>query len=82
MQEEANVNKIVLSIPLETIGIITGIVLCILQGLGVIDIGWFWCIFPFWILIASYLALLVIVIIIAVIVGLIRNYLEKKDDTH
>ena len=82
MREEADVNKVVLCLPLETLGIMTGIVLCILQGVGVINIGWFWCIFPFWILIASYLALLVIVILIAIIIGLIRNHIEKKDDTH
>lgn len=42
-------DEIKVGISLESIGIITGIVLCILNGVGVIDIGWFWATFPFWI---------------------------------
>ena len=60
-------------LPLETIGIITGIVLCILKSVGVLSISWFWAIFPFWILLAVDLALIVIVFIVALIVGLIAN---------
>lgn len=69
------INK--LSLPLETIGIITGIVLCILQGVGTISIGWFWATFPFWIVLAVDLALIVVVFVIAFIVGLIACLVER-----
>lgn len=54
------------------IGIIVGIILCILQGTGVINIGWFWATFPFWICPAIGLALgliAVVIILIAVVVA-------------
>jgi len=56
---------------LSTIGIITGIVLCILNGIGVITIDWFWAIFPFWIVPAAGLALFIIITVIALICGCI-----------
>lgn len=56
---------------LTTLGIITGIVLCILNGVGVIHISWFWATFPFWIVPAAGLALLILVGAIACIVFII-----------
>lgn len=74
--ESGSSNKIVLSFPLEGIGIIVGIILCILQGVGTIDIGWFWAIFPFWIVIAVDLALFLIVLLIVGIVVLVDRLRE------
>ena len=59
------------SISLTTLGIITGIVLCILKGVGVINISWFWATFPFWIVPAASLAFLILVGAIACIVYII-----------
>lgn len=73
MREETHV-RVGSCLSLSTIGIITGIVLCILQGVGTINVGWFWATFPFWIVPAVYIALLFIVVIVAVIVGLIQNH--------
>ena len=64
-------------ISLTTIGIITGIVLSVLQGVGVINIGWFWATFPFWIVPAASLALFLILMIIAIICGCI---ISGRDD--
>lgn len=66
------------SISLSTIGIITGIVLCILKGCGTLDITWFWATFPFWIVPASTLALLIIGVLVGVIVGVIAYAIEKR----
>lgn len=63
---------------LESIGIILGIVLCILQGVGTIDIGWFWATFPFWAPLALDIAILILVIIIAVLIGAIKGAVEKR----
>lgn len=62
---------------LETIGLITGIVLCILQGVEAVDIGWFWATFPFWAPIAFDISLLVLLIIGSIIVGTIKGLIEK-----
>lgn len=45
---------------LTSLGIIVGTVLCILQGIGTIDIGWFWATFPFWIAPVASLGLAII----------------------
>ena len=66
---ENNSSKVIYSMPLEIIGIITGIVLCILQSTGVIDIGWFWATFPFWIVIAVDVALVLLIMFIALIIA-------------
>ena len=58
-------------ISLETLGIITGTVLCILQGCGVIDIGWFWATFPFWIPLALDAAVVLIAIFVCFIIVLV-----------
>lgn len=63
---------------LESIGIVLGIVLCILQGVGTIDIGWFWATFPFWAPLALEIAILILVIIIAVLIGAIKGAVEKR----
>lgn len=58
---------------LSTIGILTGIVLSILQGVGTINIGWFWATFPFWIIPAIELAIFVVALIVTLIVGLVNR---------
>ena len=58
---------------LSTIGILTGIVLSILQGVGTIKIGWFWATFPFWIIPAIELAIFVVALIVILIVGLVNR---------
>jgi len=63
--------KCVLS--LETIGIILGIVLCILQGIGTIDIGWFWATFPFWAPIAFDIVILIIIVIVSFFIAIKNN---------
>ena len=65
-------------VSLFTIGVITGIVLCVLQGVGVFDIGWFWATFPFWIAPAAYVAIVIVILIVAVIVGLINLIIDKR----
>ena len=63
---------------LSTIGILTGIVLSILQGVGTINIGWFWATFPFWITPAIELAIFVVALLVTLIVGLVnRNRWEE-----
>lgn len=52
------------------IGIITGIILCILQGVGTINIGWFWATFPFWIVPATSIAIFLVILIICGIIAL------------
>ena len=61
--------KITTSLSLSSIGIITGIVLCILQGVGTINIGWFWATFPFWIVPAVGLTIYVVIILVALIIA-------------
>lgn len=63
---------------LSDIGIITGIVLCILQACSVINIGWFWATFPFWIVPAAGLALFLLVLIILGIVAIITYIIDRK----
>ena len=73
MSEDTSIVRVNFSalFSLETIGIITGIILCILQGVGVIDIGWFWATFPFWIPIALDIAVfLLICLVVIILVGL------------
>lgn len=55
---------------LGTIGILTGIVLCILKACGVIAISWFWATFPFWIVPAVEIAIILIFGLIALLVVL------------
>lgn len=64
------------AISLELLGIITGIVLCILQGVNVIDIGWFWATFPFWIVIAVDV---VIIILTLFVVGIVALFAKIRD---
>ena len=58
---------------LSSIGIIVGIILCVLQGVGTINIGWFWATFPFWIVPAVSLALLLICAVIALVMYLVSD---------
>ena len=53
--------------------IATGIVLTVLQATGTIDIGWFWATFPFWIVPAVALALGVLAILLALLLGLVGD---------
>lgn len=77
MEEEKRVS-VTSMLSLETIGIITGIVLCILQGVGTINIGWFWATFPFWIWLAVDLAITLIVLLIVGIVALIAHHRGRR----
>ena len=61
---------------LSDLGIVVGIVLCILQGVGVINIGWFWATFPFWICPAVGVSLFLLILIIAWTVVLIIKCVE------
>ena len=61
MAEKIVVRSTVVAFFLYTIGTIVGITLCILEGVGTIDIGWFWATFPFWCVLAAWLALTIIV---------------------
>lgn len=63
MREDSG-KSISLSLSLGTIGIITGIVLCILQGVGTINIGWFWATFPFWIVPAIDVVIFIIILVL------------------
>lgn len=65
------------SFPFWGIGIITGIFLCILQGVGTIDIGWFWATFPFWIVPAIDVAFVLLVIVVAMIIMGIQYLIDK-----
>ena len=62
---------------LEGIGIIIGVILCVLQGCGVIDIGWFWATFPFWIPIALSVVLWGFAVVIALILVLIERTIDE-----
>jgi len=59
----------IMSIIIMTIGIITGIVLSVLQAVRTINIGWFWATFPFW----APIALQITVFFLAFI-GLVIEY--------
>lgn len=74
---EENKINVTYSFPLWGIGILTGIILCILQGVGTIDIGWFWATFPFWIVPAVSIALTVLIVIIVMIVMGIQYLIER-----
>ena len=63
---------------LSDIGIITGIVLCILQACNVLNIGWFWATFPFWIVPAFWVAIFLLAWIILGIVAIIV-YIKDKE---
>ena len=65
------------SLSLSSIGIIVGIVLCILQGVGTINIGWFWATFPFWIVPAAELSIVLIVILVSLIVAIFVGGKDK-----
>lgn len=58
------------TLSLNSISIIVGIILSILQGTGTIDIGWFWATFPFWIMFAVEFGLGLILAIIFVLITL------------
>lgn len=58
---------------LSSIGVIVGIILCVLQGVGAINIGWFWATFPLWICPAVSLAFLLICVVIVLIVYLVSD---------
>lgn len=59
---------------LSGVGIAVGVVLCVLQGIGTIDIGWFWATFPFWIVPAFTLAAcLVIFVGVATFTAIYKN---------
>lgn len=63
---------------LSDIGIITGIVLCILQACNVLNIGWFWATFPFWIVPAVWIAIFLLAWIILGIIAIIV-YIKDKE---
>lgn len=42
------------------IGMMVGLVLCILQGANAVNIGWFWATFPFWVWAPIDISLLVL----------------------
>lgn len=56
--------KVVKMFNVEIISIIVGIILCICQAVGVVDIGWFWATFPFWIVFAIDAVIILLIIII------------------
>jgi len=62
---------------LSGVGVIVGIILCILQGVGTIDIGWFWATFPFWICPAIGLGIVLLCMIISGVVLLITAIVQK-----
>ena len=62
---------------LSSIGIIVGIVLCILQGIGTIDIGWFWATFPFWIVPAAGIAIILLIILVSLIIAIFAGGKDK-----
>lgn len=62
--EEKNVVN-VNPLPLSSIGVLTGIVLSVLKGTGVINIGWFWATFPFWIVPALWFVFVLLILIVA-----------------
>lgn len=66
------------SISLVTLGAITGVVLCILQLAGVIDIGWFWATFPLWIGYAIFITFFVITWLVLGVIVLIRRIRKDK----
>lgn len=57
-------DKVQTSISLSGLGIVIGVILTILQGVGAIDIGWFWATFAFWIVPAVALFLVIILLLI------------------
>lgn len=71
MEEKNIVN--VNPLPLSTIGVLTGIVLSILQGIGVINIGWFWATFPFWIVPALWFVFFLLLLIVVGTISLIKK---------
>ena len=62
---------------LSSIGIIVGIVLCILQGIGTIDIGWFWATVPFWIVPAAGIAIILLIILVSLIIAIFAGGKDK-----
>lgn len=70
--EEKNVVN-VNPLPLSTIGVLTGIVLSVLQATNVINIGWFWATFPFWIVPALWFVFITIVLIVVGTISLIKK---------
>ena len=70
--EEGNA-RFVLIIPLGTIGIIVGTTLSILQGIGTIDIGWFWATFPFWVVPAIHMFVFLMSLAVAAIAYGLRD---------
>ena len=64
---------------LSDIGIITGIVLCILQACNVINIGWFWATFPLWIGAAVGLAICLLAGVAMGIFAIITHIIESRN---
>lgn len=58
------------TISLSTIGVLTGITLCILKACNVLNISWFWATFPFWIVPSVGLTIFIIVFIVTLILEL------------
>jgi len=80
MEERSSITTTT-TVSLSTIGIITGIVLCILQATGAINIGWFWATFPFWVIPATTITFIMVLFIIAVTVCGINNLIIKIKDS-
>ena len=78
MKKINNINLLPLLI-LDTLsGILVGTILSILQGVGVINIGWFWATFPFWIVPAVW-ELFIIIVLTIVGISSLKDRTENKD---
>ena len=67
------------------VGVIVGLILISLQASHVINIGWFWAIFPIWILPAATISLALIVSVLVIFMIFIANqnldniFIAKED---
>ncbi len=69
--------KIIPVFSLSAIGAILGAVFSVLQASGVINIGWFWATFPFWIVPALGVVFWIIAFIASIILVTVIAHKEK-----
>ena len=65
--------SITTTLSLETLGMITFIVLLILKLTNTLTISWFWVCFPLWVPIAFGIAIWLVMLVIALIVALVSK---------
>lgn len=69
-------------IVLSLIGVIIGTVLSILQATGEWNIGWFWAVFPFWIVPVSFFGLMFVLLLLCFLISVAAHLFREMKNFH